>query len=183
MISRLSRAELHEMVWTISPGKIARRHNVSVAQLTEVCAERAVPMPPLSYWISRKRGKAVTIPPLPPGIDVERPMALAPHEIPQPWRFERHESLLCEDDVELLTGRKNRSLQCAALVAMKIPFTVNVGGYPLIPYSAIAGTKAEARREIKFLETRLEDSLYGCPPVYLECYRQLVKRCTSTTDK
>jgi hypothetical protein len=94
------------------------------------------------------------------------------------WWRQRHESLLSFDDIETLTGRKNTRLQCAALVEMKVPFTINVIGEPLVPRSAINGTKAEARREVKMLEERMEFAMRDVAEHHRQAHRERVKRLT-----
>lgn len=69
---------------------------------------------------------------------------------------QRHESLLSEEDVATLTGRKLKSQQREALLAMGIPFAVNVMGTPLVPRSTIEGASARGRREAKALQDELD---------------------------
>jgi hypothetical protein len=79
-------------------------------------------------------------------------------ELPQ-IAWARHESLLSEDDVVILTGRAMKSRQTEALTAMGVPFAVNITGYPLVPRSAVDGSAGRGRREAKKLQKRLDDGL------------------------
>lgn len=63
--------------------------------------------------------------------------------------------LLSDEDVAFLTGRKQRALQIAQLTAMKIPFAVNVCGWPWVPRSAIEGTKKQARADLEYLADKM----------------------------
>jgi hypothetical protein len=74
-------------------------------------------------------------------------------------RGERHESLLSEEDVAILTGRASKSRQIEALKAMSIPYAVNIIGHPLVPRSAVDGSAARGRREAKELQKELDDGL------------------------
>lgn len=69
----------------------------------------------------------------------------------------RHESLLSEEDVATLTGRKFKRQQREALLSMGVPFAVNVTGTPLVPRSTIEGAAARGRREAKQLQQELDD--------------------------
>lgn len=69
---------------------------------------------------------------------------------------QRHESLLSEEDVAILTGRKFKSQQRQALLAMGVPFAVNVLGTPLVPRSTIEGAGARGRREARKLQEELD---------------------------
>lgn len=72
---------------------------------------------------------------------------------------QRHESLLSREDVETLTGRTYPRLQREALLAMGIPFAVNVMGVPLVPRSTIEGAAARGRREAKMIQKQLDDRM------------------------
>lgn len=87
--------------------------------------------------------------------------------------------LLSDEDVVTLTGRKFARLQCEALVAMGIPFTINVCGDPLIPLSAIEGSKAEARLDVKLIQERTEHALRDSAEKHRLAYRERVRQCTS----
>lgn len=50
-------------------------------------------------------------------------------------------TFLQADDVVILTGRKNKSLQIQALQKMRIPFWVNAIGKPVIALAAVEGRK------------------------------------------
>jgi hypothetical protein len=71
----------------------------------------------------------------------------------------RHESLLSEDDVVILTGRAIKSRQIEALTAMGVPFAVNIIGHPLVPRSAVDGSAGRGRREAKELQKEMDDGL------------------------
>lgn len=91
---------------------------------------------------------------------------------------QRQECLLSVNDVEILTGRKLTRLQCKVLVAMKIPFTINVRGELLVPRSAIDGTKAEARREVGLLRESMELAMRNSADHHLQAYRERLNRLT-----
>jgi len=98
-------------------------------------------------------------------------------------QFLRHESILSIEEVEILSGRKEKRRQCEALRAMKIPFTINAARQPLIPRSAIEGTAAEARREVKLLQQRMDVALHGIPQHHVDAYREQVERYTGVPWK
>ena len=50
-------------------------------------------------------------------------------------------TFLTPSDVSELTGRKNKSLQIAALLKMGLPFWVNAIGKPVVARAAIEGRK------------------------------------------
>jgi hypothetical protein len=93
------------------------------------------------------------------------------------------ESILSVEEVEILTGREGRLRQCEALVAMKIPFTINILRKPLVPRSAIDGTAAEARREVKLIQQHMDMALHGIPKCHVDAYHQDVERCTGLVWK
>lgn len=93
-------------------------------------------------------------------------------------KWERHGWLLSDEDVETLTGRKNRRLQCQALLAMKIPFAIDASGDPLVPRSAIDVSSAQARRDVKMVKQRIEYALSSSSERYLTDYRIRFARCT-----
>lgn len=76
-----------------------------------------------------------------------------------PRRWPRHESVLSIEDVEILTGRKWKRQQREALVVMRIPFAVTVTGDPIVPRSSIEGSKAQAGRDVKSLQQRMDSAL------------------------
>jgi hypothetical protein len=69
--------------------------------------------------------------------------------------FTRGKNLLSVEDVEILTGRKKKSLQCEQLRVMQIPFAENVLGHPLIPVAFFEGSKRQAREEVLALQRDL----------------------------
>lgn len=71
----------------------------------------------------------------------------------------RHESVLSIEDVEILTGRKWKRQQREALVMMHISFAVTVTGDPIVPRSSIEGSKAQAGRDVKDLQQRMDSAL------------------------
>lgn len=95
----------------------------------------------------------------------------------------RQESILSTEEVEILTGRKRRPQQCEALVAMKIPFTINILRKPLVPRSAIEGTAAEARRDVKLIQQHMDMALHGTSKYHVDAYHQAVERCTGVPWK
>lgn len=48
---------------------------------------------------------------------------------------------ISNEDLVVLTGRKNRKLQIAALQKMKLPFWVNAIGKPVVTVAAVEGRK------------------------------------------
>lgn len=95
----------------------------------------------------------------------------------------RHESILSIEEIEILTGRKLKAQQCTALRAMKIPFTIGIRRRPLVPRSAIEGTVAEARREVKLLQQSVDVWLHGTPQHHVDAYREDVERYTGVPWK
>ena len=95
----------------------------------------------------------------------------------------RDESILSIEDIEILSGRKEKMRQCEALRAMKIPFAINILREPLVPRSAIEGTAAEARREVKLLQQHIDVALHGQAQHHIQAYRDDVGRCTGVPWK
>jgi hypothetical protein len=85
-------------------------------------------------------------------------LAMSENELPR-FTWARHESLLSEEDVAILTGRALKSRQIEALTTMGVPFAVNIIGHPLVPRSAVDGSAARGRREAKELQKELDDGL------------------------
>lgn len=54
---------------------------------------------------------------------------------------------LTDDDVSTLTGRRRKVQQIEALRRMGIKFWINAAGKPIVPQSAIDGTKQPAAAE------------------------------------
>lgn len=52
-------------------------------------------------------------------------------------------AFLTADDVTALTGRKIKSKQIEALRKMGLPFFVNARGVPVVPESAVTGSKVQ----------------------------------------
>lgn len=48
---------------------------------------------------------------------------------------------ISDEDLVILTGRKNRKLQIAALKQMGLPFWVNPIGKPIVTVAAVEGRK------------------------------------------
>jgi hypothetical protein len=56
----------------------------------------------------------------------------------------RSDVFLCDQDLVILTGRKNKRLQIEALKQMLVPFRVNALGHPVVTRAAIEGREQKA---------------------------------------
>jgi hypothetical protein len=54
---------------------------------------------------------------------------------------------LTEEEVQILTGRKRKSMQIEALLSMQLPFWVNPIGQPIVTVAAVEGRREEPREE------------------------------------
>lgn len=70
-LTRLTRQELYDLVWSEPVVTIAGRHGVSGRAIGKLCERRRIPVPPRGYWAKAAAGKAFTKPDLPDF--VERP--------------------------------------------------------------------------------------------------------------
>jgi prophage regulatory protein len=61
----LSRNELYEEAWQRPMIELGAKYGVSRATIKWACLQLRVPLPPLAYWIHRKRGHLLPRPPLP----------------------------------------------------------------------------------------------------------------------
>lgn len=55
----LKRSELHELIWSIPIGELARQYGITERALSRICAYHLVPVPPSSYWIKLRAGQPV----------------------------------------------------------------------------------------------------------------------------
>jgi hypothetical protein len=62
---RLTREELHNLVWAKPMTQVAKDFAISDRALAKVCARKQVPVPPRGYWAKKSAGKDVPKPPLP----------------------------------------------------------------------------------------------------------------------
>ena len=183
MTRHFTRNGLHASVWEVPPGKLICRFGLTHQELLAVCSALSVPLPPLSFWRRRRRGENVTSDLLPP---TNGPLELwmgSRIEFTPPVQFAwtRDHSLLSVEEIEILTGRKMSRRQCEALFAMNIPFAINVRCEPLVPRSAVEGAPAQARREVKLIQQRIELLLRISAPNHLQHYRQAFARWAIST--
>ncbi|MDX0333400.1 hypothetical protein GOC48_25240 [Sinorhizobium meliloti] len=61
----ITREELYAMVWSEPALAAGRRLGVSSSYLAKVCRALGVPSPPRGYWVSKAKGRAPPVPPLP----------------------------------------------------------------------------------------------------------------------
>jgi hypothetical protein len=64
--SEVTRAQLHDLVWTEPMLRVAAKYSVSSSYLARVCTEMRVPRPPRGYWAQLEFGKSIQRTPLPP---------------------------------------------------------------------------------------------------------------------
>ena len=78
MAERLTRENLHALVWSQPMSKLAKRFGVSDVAIAKACAKICVPVPPRGYWARKAANKSVVtvaLPPRPLGLedDIEIP--------------------------------------------------------------------------------------------------------------
>ena len=78
-ISRISRSELYEQVWTVAITRLSKKYGLSDVGLAKICKKHNVPRPPRGYWARKAAGYNVKQLPLPPGDDVIIEIAPNPH--------------------------------------------------------------------------------------------------------
>lgn len=66
LLSKLSREELYEKVWSISGVKLSEELGVSDVAIAKRCSKLNVPRPPRGYWAKIEAGQRPKRPPLPP---------------------------------------------------------------------------------------------------------------------
>lgn len=85
---RLSREDLHALVWSEPMIRLAERFSISNFALSKVCRDHAVPVPPQGYWQKLAYNKAppkIPLPPAPDGIsETISILASAPKPKPTP---------------------------------------------------------------------------------------------------
>lgn len=72
MGQRLTRKELHALVWSEPMRKLSVRFGISDVALAKACWNLHVPVPPRGFWARKAAGKpaiAAALPPRPPGMD------------------------------------------------------------------------------------------------------------------
>lgn len=65
MATRLTRAELHALVWDRPMTKLAKAFSLSDVALHKICRKYQIPTPPVGYWAKKEHGKPVKVTPLP----------------------------------------------------------------------------------------------------------------------
>lgn len=65
MATRLTRAELHALVWDRPMTKLAKEFSLSDVALHKICRKHCIPTPPVGYWAKKAHGKPVKVTPLP----------------------------------------------------------------------------------------------------------------------
>jgi hypothetical protein len=66
---RVTREELHQMVWQQPMSRLAEEFGISGNGLAKVCDRLNVPYPPRGYWAKKEAGKLVVTFKLPPRKD------------------------------------------------------------------------------------------------------------------
>lgn len=69
--STIKRSKLYERVWTEPVIRVAAELGTTNFMLAELCRRYAIPTPSSGYWMKLQFGKAVEVPALPDGDDVE----------------------------------------------------------------------------------------------------------------
>lgn len=73
----------------------------------------------------------------------------------------RSDRYLSDDDLVILTGRKNKRLQVDQLREMNIPFALNACREPIVPASYFqGGSLARAKAEVADVERRIDRALW-----------------------
>lgn len=67
MAVRMTRAELHRLVWESPMTKLAKQFSLSDVALHKICRKHTIPTPPQGHWAKKQHGKPVTDAPLPTG--------------------------------------------------------------------------------------------------------------------
>jgi integrase len=62
----LTRAQLHQLVWSTPIRILCKEFEVSNVWLARVCARHKIPVPGLGYWAKKRSGQAVAVSPLEP---------------------------------------------------------------------------------------------------------------------
>ena len=62
---RLTREELHNLVWAKPMTQVAKDFQISDRAMAKICARKQVPVPPRGYWAKKSAGIDVPKPPLP----------------------------------------------------------------------------------------------------------------------
>ena len=62
---RLTREELHNLVWAKPMTQVSRDFQISDRAMAKMCARKQVPVPPRGYWAKKSAGKDIPKPPLP----------------------------------------------------------------------------------------------------------------------
>jgi hypothetical protein len=65
MAKRLTREELHALVWDKPVTRLAKEFGLSDVALHKICRKHNIPTPPLGYWAKKAHGKPVSHTPLP----------------------------------------------------------------------------------------------------------------------
>ena len=66
MVHRISRAELHQLVWSIPVKQLAPRFGVSDVAVKKACEKASIPTPDRGYWAKVDAGQRLPTKPLPP---------------------------------------------------------------------------------------------------------------------
>ena len=59
MSKRLTRQQLHDLVWDRPMTKLAKEFGLSDVALHKICRKFRVPTPPVGYWAKKAYGKPV----------------------------------------------------------------------------------------------------------------------------
>jgi hypothetical protein len=62
---KLTREELHKLVWTKPMTEVAKDFQISDRAMAKICARKQVPVPSRGFWAKKTAGKDVPKPPLP----------------------------------------------------------------------------------------------------------------------
>lgn len=69
-VSRLTRRQLYDLVWSEAVDTLAKRFGMSGRGLAKLCERHGIPVPPRGYWAQKAAGKRTVRPPL---VEIERP--------------------------------------------------------------------------------------------------------------
>lgn len=163
---RLSREELHALVWSEPMIRLADRFGISNFALSKICRDHAVPVPPMGYWQMLAYNKAppkIPLPPAPDGISetiVISASAPKPKPTPKPKPPKaaappQPEAAVDQPAAEPMEAVKAPTDQAATEVALPLPDKV-ARLHPLV-----SATKEALLRSLKGPGTTGLASAYG----------------------
>lgn len=69
-ITKVTRRQLYDLVWSEAVDTLAKRFGMSGRGLGKLCERHGIPVPPRGYWAQKAAGKRTVRPPL---VEIERP--------------------------------------------------------------------------------------------------------------